>query len=256
MTGSTYVFRSPEQILRELGIEAPEEIDIEVIAHHSRATVVYEPLAGCEAYILGHDDRAIITVNSSSNRGRQRFSIGHELGHWMRDRGTVGWACDQRKMLPQRRADDPEHLANVYAADLLLPAFMFVPRAKGKAMTLDTAGEMAEAFQMSLTSTAIRLVQLGSYPAIVVYTEHGRCKWNVKSDGVFFRIHEVPGPGTVAHALLHGGAGHRGPTDISADEWIEGRRADRYSVREHSVGVSGGVLTLLWWKDERIFTDR
>ena len=256
MSATKDAFRAPDKILLDLGIEAPEEIDIEVIAHYCGAIVVYEPLAGCEAYILGHGDRAIITINSSSNRGRQRFSIGHELGHWARDRGTIGLACDKRKMLPQRRFDDREHMANVYATDLLLPASLFVPRARGKEMTLDTVRQLADVFQMSLTSTAIRLVQLGSFPATLVYTEHDGCKWSVKSDGLFFRVHDAPGQDTVAHDLLHGRTVSGAPTDVPAEEWIEGRRAGRYSVCEHSTKVGEGVLTLLWWKNERIFTDR
>ena len=43
-----------------------------------------EPLTGCEANIIGRGDKAIITINSKSIPGRQRFSAGHELGHWMR----------------------------------------------------------------------------------------------------------------------------------------------------------------------------
>ncbi len=256
MNATKHAFYAPDKILLDLGIEAPEEIDIEVIAHYCGATVVYEPLTGCEAYILGHGDRAIITINSSSNRGRQRFSIGHELGHWARDRGTIGLACDKRKMLPQRRFDDREHKANVYATDLLLPASLFVPRARGKEMTFNTVRPLADLFQMSLTSTAIRLVKLGSFPAILVYTEHDGCKWSVKSDDLFFRVHDAPGKDSVANDLLKGRTVSAGPTDVPADEWIGGRRAGRYTVREHSIKVGDGVLTLLWWKDERIFTDR
>ncbi|MGH7429627.1 MAG: hypothetical protein ACREJ4_14910 [Candidatus Methylomirabilaceae bacterium] len=77
----------------------------------------------------------------------------------------------------------------------------------------------------------------------------------MKSEGLFFRVRDAPGQNTVAHELLQGGTASDRPTDVAADEWIEGRRGSRYSVREHSIMSAGGVLTLLWWKDERIFTN-
>ena len=88
-------FGSADQLIEELGIAEPNEIDIEAIAQYCGATIVYESLKGCEARILGTDTRAIITVNSDSPRARQRFSGGHELGHWMRDRGKAAFACTE-----------------------------------------------------------------------------------------------------------------------------------------------------------------
>jgi hypothetical protein len=69
MTSTRY--RSANDLLKELGITEPKEIDIEAIAQHCEATVTYEPLTGCEARIVGTNDRAIITVNPSGNRGRE-----------------------------------------------------------------------------------------------------------------------------------------------------------------------------------------
>lgn len=256
MTASPYVYRSPDQVLADLAIVEPSEIDLEVVAQYCGATVVYEPLEGCEAYIIGRDDRAIIAVNSTAYEGRQRFSIGHELGHWMRDRGTRGLACDKRKMSMQWRHEEPENLANLYAADLLFPLQMFVPRAKGKPVTFETARALAGEFRGSLTAVAIRLVQHGSFPSMLVYCENGKKRWSIRGDDIYLKLREEPGPNSMAYDLLRGTNAAHAPTDVYADEWIEKRNADRYSVREHSIRSGAGVLTLLWWKDERIFTDR
>lgn len=253
MTAS--VFRPPQEILKDLGIARPEEIDVEAIAWSCGATVVYEALSGCEAHIIGHGDRAIITVNDAASRGRQRFSVAHELGHWMRDRGTIGFSCDKRKMSPLWRKEDPEYLANLYAVDLLLPALMFSARSKGKEITFDTVRPLAEAFQTSLTATAIRLVELGSFPGIVVYSVQGRRKWAIRAPELYLKVREEPGHGTIAYELQHSGEATDRPTDVSADEWIEHRVADRYCVREHSLRSGEGVLTLLWFKDQRLLLE-
>src|SRR5882672_6293278 len=151
---------TPEQLLDELGISAPQEIDVEVIAEHCGATVVYEPLQTCEARVIGVEDRAIITVNRNSIRSRQRFSAAHELGHWIYDRGVVAIACRDAPMQASWSGGDRETRANWFAADLLLPRAMFVPLAKKRNSSFETVESLSEVFQTSLTATAIRLVQL------------------------------------------------------------------------------------------------
>jgi Zn-dependent peptidase ImmA (M78 family) len=104
----------------------------EEIARHCGAQVVYEPLKGCAARIVGYEDRAYITVGSASARGRQRFSIGHEIGHWMLDRRRGSFACEERAFATEWTPENPgpEQQANRYAKKLLPPAAMFTPRAK------------------------------------------------------------------------------------------------------------------------------
>lgn len=83
---------------------------------------------GVEARIIGLDDTAIISVNNSSTATRQRFSIGHELGHWMNDRGQIDLGCNSDKQERYYTGTDKESLANAFATELLLPSNMFVPR--------------------------------------------------------------------------------------------------------------------------------
>src|SRR5687768_12974671 len=78
-----------EQILFELGITEPSDIDLEAVAWTEGATIKYRRLMGCEARIIGRHDRAIISVNDAAPPARQRFSIGHELGHWRYHRGRA-----------------------------------------------------------------------------------------------------------------------------------------------------------------------
>src|SRR5580704_14951567 len=89
---------TPEAVLSTLGIAEPQDIDIEAIAYACGALITREPLSGCEANIIGINDKAVITVNSASLETRQRFSAGHELGHWMRDRGQSAFGCSDRQM--------------------------------------------------------------------------------------------------------------------------------------------------------------
>lgn len=250
-------YKSPGKLLDELRIREPEDIAIEAIAQYCGATILYQPLQGSEARIVGYDDLAIITVNAAASRGRQRFSGAHELGHWICDRGKIAFACAEPVLTREWAEDNPERRANQYAAELLLPEAMFSARAKNREVSFATVRRLAEMFQTSVTATAIRLVEFGSFPAMVVCSESERRRW-------FKRGFDVPdvlwpreriSPMTVAYDVLKGTTSP-GPTDVAADAWFEHRDAGRYAIREDSMRIAGDlVLTLLWWKDESQLLD-
>jgi IrrE N-terminal-like domain len=247
-------YRPPPALLEELGISEPQDIHIEAIAEYCGATIVYERLEGCEARIIGHGDQAIITVNNSSPRERQRFSGAHELGHWMHDRGKVAFACTDHAFAAEWSHDNPERRANRYAADLLLPRPMFSQYARRREMTFATVRDLATRFCTSLTATTIRLVELGSFPAMVVCSELGHRRWFIRGPDIpetLWPRNEV-GLQTIARDLAQGAGAAEGPVDVYADGWIDHPDAHRYTVREDSVGITTRlVLSLLWWKDER-----
>lgn len=244
-------FRSPEKLLDELGITEPEEIDLEAIAYHVDALVVERNLDGCAARIVGSDKKAIISVPPGGSVGRRRFSIGHELGHWMRDRGKATHLCQKNDLRAPWDRSDPESLANAYAADLLMPHFMFKPRAEGRDITFDTVRELKEKFATSWTATALRLVQLGSFPSVVArYNRQGR-RWFTPSPDLHWRIWPVREVHHETHAFerLYGGSAPARPIEVSAGYWIDSRGAYRHTVYEHAIKIDDeSVLVLLWWK--------
>ena len=243
-------FVTAVDLLQSLGITEPAEIDICAIAQSRGATVVEKPVTGCEARIVGYGERAIIVVNSESIPSRKRFSAAHELGHWMRDAGTISLGCNPEALIGSREAN-AETRANRYASDLLMPQFMFQPRAKGCPITFETASSLAEMFQTSLTATSIRLVDYGSYPAMLVCSDSQRIRW-------FRRGADVPGtlwpqsPGkmTFANELLGGASRGRATSgQVYADQWF--LSVPPHRVHEDSCRISSElVLTLLWWNDE------
>jgi hypothetical protein len=251
-------FKAPATVLDELGITEPTAIDIEAIAQYCGATIVYEPLDGCEARILGADDRAIITVNSKAQRARQRFSAAHEVGHWMRDRGKIAFACTDQMLVREWGDDNPERRANRYAADLLLPRKIFEPHARAMPATFASARTLAKTFETSVTSTALRIVEVGSLPSMMICSEASGRRWFTRSTLVPSSLWPTatPGKGSVAAKLLAGGVHAGGPEEVDADEWIDHPNASNYTVIEDSVSVgSGAVLTMLWWKNERQVLD-
>ena len=258
MKTSEGLVRTPEQLLDELGIIDPAQLNIEAIAFHCDALITYEPLSGCEANIIGKGDKAIITVNSSSIPARQRFSAGHELGHWMKDRGQAAFGCTSKQIEGEWTAGNAESRANQFASDLLLPSKLFGPLAKGRPVTLDTVRDLATTFRMSLTATAIKLVRCGSYPSMVVYYEEGKRKWLISTEGVPKRLFPAdrPNESSVIGMLLSRGTSQSAPDDIRADKWFNVYGAERYYVRESAFRVADdSAVTLIWWEDEKQIID-
>lgn len=250
-----------EMALRELGISDPKDIDLEVIAWHRKATVKYRSLESCEARIVGFGDHAVITVDDQKarTRTRVRFSLAHELGHWHHHRGRA-FVCRADEIGDRTRgALDPERVADGYAADLLLPAFLFRSMASGlKKVSLDGAEKLADAFSTSLTATAIRLVELGPEPAMLVC--HGRRgrRWFVRGPGVpehWFPMAELD-PNSFAFDAVFGDKPKSRLGLMGAEAWFDRRGADRFEVLEQSWRVvDGEAISLIIFQDGEMLSE-
>lgn len=252
-------FRSPESLLSELGITEPNHIDLEAIAFYLGATVKYRNLDGCAARIVGVDERAIISVDPRCKEGRKRFSLGHEIGHWMNDRGKGAHLCENRMISESESGQNgSETKANKYASDLLLPNSMLKPRLKQRPMTFRTVSDISEEFRTSLVPAAIKVVQNGELPALLVsFNKSGKRRFSktpIVPDEIW--PHDELHQDTHAFEVLYGNKTEIGPLPIGAHFWINHRDSYKYQVIEHSIKTSEDtVYSLLWWKDERQICD-
>jgi hypothetical protein len=247
-----------EHLLQELGVTEPSEIDLEAIAYHVRAIVRYRTLDGCEARIVGNERSAIITVNESNSRRRKRFSIAHELGHWHHHRGQC-LACRVDEYRP-RDGTSPERVADAYAADLLMPSYLFRPLArKQPKLSWKAVTALADAFDTSKSATAIRLVQGDHFPALLIcHGPNGR-KW-------FTRAPSVPSKWFPRESLdadsfaLGVQFGHKDddpmPRKIGAEAWFDRWDAERFEVYEQTIRTSqSDTLTLVTIVDSKMLDD-
>lgn len=235
-----------EQILWRYGITDPADIDLDVIAFGLGASIHRKPLDGCEARLVAVDEKAVITVNSKSILTRQRFSIAHELGHWQLDRGRGGFLCSKDDISPQNAAaKDGEAIANNFASQLILPDYLFVPIAAGKAISFDAAEKIASAFKSSLTATTIKMVRNAPVPAWIVCHRQRGLAWFFKSpvapDELYLQkdLHHD----TEAFGLLYGPEEAR--TRYKLEEgtlWFNSRDASRHRVRSQSMKMQDGTV--------------
>ncbi|WP_196588042.1 ImmA/IrrE family metallo-endopeptidase [Aliivibrio fischeri] len=112
------------------------------------------------------DGSFAINVNKNHHPNRQRFTIAHELGHFIHHRSLIGDGIDdnkayrsvnQGKYFNQNISIAHEREANTFAASLLMPKEM-VAKCKHEHMsTID----MAEYFKVSQAAMSYRLQGLG-----------------------------------------------------------------------------------------------
>lgn len=240
-----------ERVLWSHGVVAPEQIDLEAIANAHGADVVHRHLDGCEARLVATADRAVISVNSSGNyEGRRRFSLAHELAHWICDRKTGSFQCAKEVIGPQNaEAKSVEAHANAFASQLILPDYLVVPWLQGKPANLDVAKELAKDFDASLTAAAIKLAKRATSPACTVCHSQTKLLWfqrNTALAGDFYVLGELHHD-TDAFQIAFGAAnGMSRPRKEPADRWLSGSGAYRLTVESQSIKLpDGSVLSML-----------
>lgn len=238
-----------ERLLISLGIASPQDIDLEAIAWHLGAAVRYRPLDGCEATIVGLKKRAVISINSRSLPVRQRFSIGHEIGHWHFHRGQV-LLCSSKDVENPGSPLNPERQADDFASDLILPPYMVRPLLqKQRRLTLSFARDLGGTFSASVTATLLKIVKSNQFPLVVACYGMTSRKWWQRADmvpGWWMPKRELDHE-TFAHDLLAGRSSEeRFPRKIGADAWFDFKGCDRFQIEEQSMSLPNGeVLSVL-----------
>lgn len=252
--------RAAEALVNSLGVSHPRDIDLEAIAFDQGAIVKYRHLSSCEARIVGSGDRAVITVDNTKYPTRVRFSLAHELGHWHFHRGR-SLVCREEDIGNQRRsALDPERVADSYAADLLMPRYLFCPLAESLGrITFENIEKLASEFSTSITATAIRVVEYGHEPAMLIC--HGRQgrKWFNRPKHIperWFPKQELDAD-SFALDVLFGSERKSRRAIMDASAWFDRNEANRYTIFEQSMKISEEeILTVLVLNDAEMLEDK
>jgi Zn-dependent peptidase ImmA (M78 family) len=100
-------------------------VDVAALATEKQIALKYQDIVAYDgALSWDSSQQATITVSTRSNWKRQRFTIAHELGHWILQENILGKTSEPlfRGLSTNRReVQDEERLANLLAAEILLP---------------------------------------------------------------------------------------------------------------------------------------
>jgi Zn-dependent peptidase ImmA (M78 family) len=219
---------------------------------------------GFEGGLMMFADRSTGTIFLSRQSGpqRRRFTIGHELGHfllpWHTPRHGQGFLCSKKDMAVFRakpggdRYTEMEAQANRFSAGLLMPTVPFRAdlRAK-KHFEVHHIVELAERYDMSKEATARRCADLHDDPIAVIVSQQGRIH-RIYPSKDFPRLNVWLGDHLPSGSLTHRCALDPGQVsewgEMPADTWLARRRG---SVCEQALGQkSSYCLTLLAFEED------
>lgn len=239
-------------LLRRYRVASPDAIDLETLAWlRGRLRIKVGGLDGAEGRLVATDgDGGVIRVASNQNLGRFRFTVAHEIGHFvLHQHGAIDKIATRRDMTIWNDASE-EAEANYFAAELLMPEYLFRPCCVGRP-SIQLLDDLASTFRTSTLATAFQYWEYTREPVALVLSEGWRMKsFRPFKDGWprirYGQIHKDSAAGD----RLNGKSGDSGGmVSAPAYAWLEGfgDRPEK-SIMEDSryLEYYDTTLTMLW----------
>lgn len=127
------------------------------------------------------------------SKPRGRFTLAHELGHYFIPAHRLGLMRGDLKphgslnYLTNRPAWQMEREADIFASVLLMPTNSVKEFIKGRPFNFQLIEDMAVYYQVSKSAAALRFVDIGNYPIMVVYAVDSKIRWVSHSEDFPFR---------------------------------------------------------------------
>jgi len=142
--------------------------------------------SGCAGALVRNPDDAAewgIFYDGSARHERRRFTIAHELGHFVlhRDRQT-DFNCDKTSVFSGSETMAAiEREANVFASNLLMPGDVFGKCIDGVHIDLHLLSGLAKQFEVSFEALCIRFIQHTNQRAILVCWDNDYLDYECRS---------------------------------------------------------------------------
>lgn len=155
-----------DELLKKSKVTAAP-IPVDDIIVHEGINLLFRELPDDISGILDMRSAPTILVNQSHHTNRQRFSMAHELGHYMLH-GQKSIHVDKRTFFRDTRSShglEPEEIdANRFAAALLAPKTLVLKEIESVVDWIDSdkdvLSELARKFEISTTAMGFRLQNL------------------------------------------------------------------------------------------------
>lgn len=187
-----YERRNPEwyanDIRRELVIGDDKAVNLDYITNALDIRVKY---AEINKGILGASKvkglkKLIVISPDISYNTRKRFTVAHEIGHLLIHHGVHFCRADDLKMWVSTKAKEKE--ANQFAVQLLLPRIVVANELKKRDISLDFAQELSNQYEISLSSAALRMVEVSAETVAVFCQKDTTIQWGMPSPECRLRL--------------------------------------------------------------------
>ncbi len=156
---------------QEFKIKKPADIRLKISQWLRMSLVLEAELDGAEARLIREGSMGLVRINSKiPEPGRKRFAASHELGHWqIHERGV--YICTAADMADYQKSPR-EVEANAFAAEFLMPSFLFRPLCANKSPSLELVEELKIRFNTTLTATTFRMMDEISADCMMLLTKN------------------------------------------------------------------------------------
>jgi hypothetical protein len=209
------------------------------------ATVVGADLPGFEGALYrveksGKHEWAMIYNSAIEIPGRIRFTLAHELGHYILHRKKRDeFQCSESDMLHWESEEKRQEAeADVFASYLLMPIDDFQRTIGTDTVDLDVLDHCAKRYGVSLTAAILKWLEFTSQRAVLVMSREGYMLWARSSQsalrsGAFFRTKNavVPIPPSSLAASTEFATPEKQGIELAARTWFSKEPAEM-SLRE------------------------
>ncbi len=194
-----------------------------------------------------------ILANTRYGDQRARFTIAHELGHFLMERhklsGDRGFTCkaqDMRETGADKRQFRQESEANAFAINLLAPFKLFDPLLS-QDPDLKDAQRLRDHLNVSLEATIRRMIDRREECLAAVWSRNGQVRYSVKSSRFPWitckRGERLPQLSLAGKIVANGTKGFSSVTETNPLAWLS--RSDVELFEQTRVANNGHAVTLL-----------
>lgn len=235
-------------------LQTPPKADLDRVAEQLGLTIVDVESRSFEGALLRSRKRLsgrILVRKSIRETGRRRFTIAHEIGHYIlhgnqqipcSPRVIEGWKEDQPK---------PEREADMFASEFLLPTYDVTLHVNKRWPSMEVISDVAGHFGSSLMAAGRKFCDVASQACAVVWSSQGRVRWFHGSPtfAYFIEAGKDVAFDSIAYRSYKGKALLKEMEEVPAEAWIKSfwLREDAL-VCEQTVAMPNydGCLSLIW----------
>ena len=188
---------------------------------------------------------------------RKRFTIAHELGHFLITTHSNEYRCNYNDLNNYYDKTHPQEIeANQFAAELLMPKKYFLKKILKEEPSYQLFQDLTSNFGSSLTSTLIRFKDLTDESIAIVLSENSIIKWALRSEEFKYFIENKVGLSqeTYAFEYFEGNDLPQEFDEVEKDAWFDTSDIHhKIIVKELSIPLRyyNQVLSVVWlYEDE------
>jgi len=161
-----------EELVSKYQIESPP-VDIEMLATKVGIKEIHKADISIDGFLLPTQGGFVLTINKNSHPIRQRFTCAHEIAHtYFEPLDCELRRTDNQESITQKvRDSELEHLCDIAATHMLMPDKMFRQASLKLSTSIEAISILANVFQTSIPSTAIRFVDTSRMPTILIFSQ-------------------------------------------------------------------------------------